>query len=140
VPPPTDFVNVDVDLFAEGWRGNAVDGARRLRHAGLAARHGSLLNYQGLRASGATAASLVTCPILFVGVAAAVLVLGEPFSDRLLPGAVVVGFGIVLIQGRILGSRSREPDVGASPRRKPPRDWPAHRARLVPSIPLAMGV
>jgi hypothetical protein len=24
----------------------------------------------------------------------------------------VVGFGIVLIQGRILGSRSREPDVG----------------------------
>jgi hypothetical protein len=56
-----------------------------------------------------------------VGVAAGVLVLGEPFSYRLLLGAVVVGFGIAMIQGRILGPRpqpepesKREPEPAAA--------------------------
>src|SRR6266542_1013522 len=69
-----------------------------------------LLNYRTLQAQGATAASLVTYLIPVVGVAAGVLVLGEPFSYRLLLGAVVVGFGIALIQGRILGPRTPEPE------------------------------
>jgi drug/metabolite transporter (DMT)-like permease len=68
-----------------------------------------LLNYRTLQAQGATAASLVTYLIPVVGVAAGVLVLGEPFSYRLLLGAVVVGFGIAIIQGRILGPRQPEP-------------------------------
>ena len=51
-----------------------------------------------------------------VGVAAGVLVLGEPFSYRLVLGAVVVGFGIAMIQGRILGPRQPklEPEVAAA--------------------------
>jgi drug/metabolite transporter (DMT)-like permease len=69
-----------------------------------------LLNYRTLQAAGATAASLVTYLIPVVGVAAGVLVLGEPFSYRLLLGAVVVGFGIALIQGRILGPREPKPE------------------------------
>jgi drug/metabolite transporter (DMT)-like permease len=64
-----------------------------------------LLNYRTLQAQGATAASLVTYLIPIVGVAAGVLVLSEPFSYRLLIGAVIVGFGIAMIQGRILGPR-----------------------------------
>jgi len=51
-----------------------------------------LLNYRTLQAQGATAASLVTYLIPVVGVAAGVLVLGEPFSYRLVLGALVVGF------------------------------------------------
>jgi drug/metabolite transporter (DMT)-like permease len=80
-----------------------------------------LLNYRTLQAEGATAASLVTYLIPVVGVAAGVLVLGEPFSYRLLLGAVVVGFGIAMIQGRILGPRpqpepesKREPEPAAA--------------------------
>ncbi len=72
-----------------------------------------LLNYRTLQAEGATAASLVTYLIPVVGVAAGVLVLGEPFSYRLLLGAVVVGFGIALIQGRILGPRAPAPEAEA---------------------------
>ena len=69
-----------------------------------------LLNYRTLQAEGATAASLVTYLIPVVGVAAGVLVLGEPFSWRLVLGAVVVGFGIAMIQGRILGPRRPLPE------------------------------
>jgi drug/metabolite transporter (DMT)-like permease len=74
-----------------------------------------LLNYRTLQAEGATAASLVTYLIPVVGVAAGVLVLGEPFSWRLVLGAVVVGFGIALIQGRILGPREPEPEEEPEP-------------------------
>jgi drug/metabolite transporter (DMT)-like permease len=84
-----------------------------------------LLNYRTLQAEGATAASLVTYLIPVVGVAAGVRVLGEPFSYRLL-GAVVVGFGIAMIQGRILGPRP-----GSEPESKPEPE----PAAAVPALP-----
>ncbi len=74
-----------------------------------------LLNYRTLQAQGATAASLVTYLIPVVGVAAGVLVLGEPFSYRLVLGALVVGFGIAMIQGRILGPREPQGEVEVEP-------------------------
>jgi drug/metabolite transporter (DMT)-like permease len=80
----------------------------------LGTGYAHLLNYRNLQAEGATAASLVTYLVPVVGVAAGVLVLGEPFSYRLLIGAVVVGFGIALIQGRILGPRAPHPEPEAA--------------------------
>jgi drug/metabolite transporter (DMT)-like permease len=87
-----------------------------------------LLNYRTLQAEGATAASLVTYLIPVVGVAAGVLVLGEPFSYRLVLGAVVVGFGIAMIQGRILGPRRPEPEDAhePGPEALPSAPVPAH--------------
>ncbi len=75
-----------------------------------------LLNYRTLQEQGATAASLVTYLIPVVGVAAGVLVLGEPFSYRLVLGGGVVALGIALIQGRLLGPRQRTwPTAPAEP-------------------------
>jgi drug/metabolite transporter (DMT)-like permease len=64
-----------------------------------------LLNYRTLQESGATVASLVTYLIPLVAVAAGVLVLGEPFTLRLLLGSLVVILGVALVQGRLLGPR-----------------------------------
>ncbi len=64
-----------------------------------------LLNYRTLQEHGATAASLVTYLIPIVGVAAGVLVLGEPFSYRLVLGGLIVVLGIALTQGRLLAPR-----------------------------------
>ena len=68
-----------------------------------------LLNYRTLQESGATVASLVTYLVPIVGVAAGVLVLGEPFSLRLVLGGLVVVGGVALVQGRLLGPREPEP-------------------------------
>jgi drug/metabolite transporter (DMT)-like permease len=68
-----------------------------------------LLNYRTLQESGATVASLVTYLVPIVGVAAGVLVLGEPFSVRLVLGGLVVVGGVALVQGRLLGARRPEP-------------------------------
>jgi drug/metabolite transporter (DMT)-like permease len=64
-----------------------------------------LLNYRTLQKSGATVASLVTYLVPIVGVAAGVLVLGEPFSVRLVLGGLVVVLGVALVQGRLFGPR-----------------------------------
>jgi drug/metabolite transporter (DMT)-like permease len=64
-----------------------------------------LLNYRTLQESGATVASLVTYLVPIVGVAAGVLVLGEPFSVRLVLGGLVVVLGVALVQGRLFGPR-----------------------------------
>jgi drug/metabolite transporter (DMT)-like permease len=71
-----------------------------------------LLNYRTLQESGATVASLVTYLVPIVGVAAGVLVLGEPFSLRLVLGGLVVVGGVALVQGRLLGPREPEPAGG----------------------------
>ena len=63
-----------------------------------------LLNYRTLQESGATVASLVTY-LPLVAVAAGVLVLGEPFSIRLVIGGLVVVAGVALVQGRLFGPR-----------------------------------
>jgi drug/metabolite transporter (DMT)-like permease len=47
----------------------------------------------------------VTYLVPIVGVAAGVLVLGEPFSVRLVLGGLVVVLGVALVQGRLLGPR-----------------------------------
>jgi drug/metabolite transporter (DMT)-like permease len=62
-----------------------------------------MLNYRTLRELGPTTASLVTYLIPIVGVAVGVLVLGEPFSLRLVLGGAVVVLAIALVQGRLLG-------------------------------------
>jgi drug/metabolite transporter (DMT)-like permease len=64
-----------------------------------------LLNYRTLQESGATVASLVTYLVPLVAVAAGVLVLGEPFSLRLVLGGLIVIGGVALVQGRLLGPR-----------------------------------
>ena len=64
-----------------------------------------LLNYRTLQESGATVASLVTYLVPIVGVAAGVLVLGEPFSVRLVLGGLVVVLGVALVQDRLFGPR-----------------------------------
>jgi drug/metabolite transporter (DMT)-like permease len=66
-----------------------------------------LLNYRTLQESGATVASLVTYLVPLVAVAAGVLVLGEPFSLRLVLGGLIVILGVALVQGRLLGPRRR---------------------------------
>jgi drug/metabolite transporter (DMT)-like permease len=58
-------------------------------------------------------ASLVTYLVPIVGVAAGVLVLGEPFSARLVVGGLVVALGVALVQGRLLGPR--QPDAERLP-------------------------
>jgi drug/metabolite transporter (DMT)-like permease len=69
-----------------------------------------LLNYRTLQESGATVASLVTYLVPLVAVAAGVLVLGEPFSLRLVLGGLIVIGGVALVQGRLFGPwRSVEP-------------------------------
>jgi drug/metabolite transporter (DMT)-like permease len=72
---------------------------------GLGTGYAYLLNYRTLREHGATVASLVTYLVPIVGVAAGVLVLGEPFSLRLVLGGLVVVAGVALVQGRLLGRR-----------------------------------
>jgi drug/metabolite transporter (DMT)-like permease len=62
-----------------------------------------LLNYRTLQESGATVASLVTYLVPLVAVAAGVLVLGEPFSIRLVLGGLIVVGGVALVQGRLFG-------------------------------------
>jgi drug/metabolite transporter (DMT)-like permease len=64
-----------------------------------------LLNYRTLQESGATVASLVTYLVPLVAVAAGILVLGEPFSVRLVLGGLIVVAGVALVQGRLLGPR-----------------------------------
>jgi drug/metabolite transporter (DMT)-like permease len=64
-----------------------------------------LLNYRTLQESGATVASLVTYLVPLVAVAAGVLVLGEPFSLRLVLGGLIVIGGVALVQGRLFGPR-----------------------------------
>jgi drug/metabolite transporter (DMT)-like permease len=65
---------------------------------------GYLLNYQVIAELGATTASLVTFLIPIVGVAVGVVVLGEPFSFRLVAGAAIVLAGVAMIQWRALRS------------------------------------
>jgi drug/metabolite transporter (DMT)-like permease len=76
---------------------------------GLGTGYAYLLNYRTLQEHGATVASLVTYLVPIVGVAAGVLVLGEPFSLRLVLGGLVVVAGVALVQGRLLGARRPEP-------------------------------
>jgi drug/metabolite transporter (DMT)-like permease len=76
---------------------------------GLGTGYAYLLNYRTLQEHGATVASLVTYLVPIVGVAAGVLVLGEPFSLRLVVGGLVVGAGVALVQGRLFGPRRPEP-------------------------------
>jgi drug/metabolite transporter (DMT)-like permease len=68
-----------------------------------------LLNYRTLQESGATVASLVTYLVPLVAVAAGILVLGEPFSLRLVLGGLIVVLGVALVQGRLFGQRRRAP-------------------------------
>jgi drug/metabolite transporter (DMT)-like permease len=68
-----------------------------------------LLNYRTLQESGATVASLVTYLVPLVAVAAGILVLGEPFSIRLVVGGLVVVLGVALVQGRLFGPRQPVP-------------------------------
>jgi drug/metabolite transporter (DMT)-like permease len=68
-----------------------------------------LLNYRTLQESGATVASLVTYLVPLVAVAAGVLVLGEPFSIRLVLGGLIVVGGVALVQGRLFGPRQESP-------------------------------
>ena len=68
-----------------------------------------LLNYRTLQESGATVASLVTYLVPLVAVAAGVLVLGEPFSIRLVLGGLIVVGGVALVQGRLFGRREPTP-------------------------------
>jgi drug/metabolite transporter (DMT)-like permease len=68
-----------------------------------------LLNYRTLQESGATVASLVTYLVPLVAVAAGILVLGEPFSIRLVIGGLIVVIGVALVQGRLFGQRQRAP-------------------------------
>jgi drug/metabolite transporter (DMT)-like permease len=44
-----------------------------------------------------------------------VLVLGEPFSVRLILGGLVVVLGVALVQGFLLGSRKPEPEPVSQP-------------------------
>jgi len=76
---------------------------------GLGTGYAYLLNYRTLQEHGATFASLVTYLVPIVGVAAGVLVLGEPFSVRLVLGGLVVVAGVALVQSRLLGPRRPEP-------------------------------
>jgi len=76
---------------------------------GLGTGYAYLLNYRTLQEHGATVASLVTYLVPIVGVAAGVLVLGEPFSVRLVLGGLVVVAGVALVQRRLLGPRGPEP-------------------------------
>src|SRR4029450_11507534 len=62
-----------------------------------------LLNYRTLKASAAAVASLVPYLVPLVAVAAGVLVLGEPFSIRLVIGGPVVVAGVAPRPGRPLG-------------------------------------
>jgi drug/metabolite transporter (DMT)-like permease len=90
----------------------------------LGTGYGYLLNYRTLQEHGATTASLVTYLVPIVGVAAGVLVLGEPFSYRLLIGGLIVVVGIALTQGLLLGPRTASPAaVGAA---TPPPQEPEH--------------
>src|SRR6266545_217983 len=75
-----------------------------------------VLNYRILKDVGGTGASLVTYLIPIVGVGVGILVLREPFSLRQVLGALVIIFGIALVQGRLLGPKPA-PDAaaGASP-------------------------
>jgi drug/metabolite transporter (DMT)-like permease len=68
-----------------------------------------LLNYRTLQESGATVASLVTYLVPLVAVAAGVVVLGEPFSLRLVVGGLIVVLGVALVQGRLFGPRQPAP-------------------------------
>jgi drug/metabolite transporter (DMT)-like permease len=69
-----------------------------------------LLNYRTLQESGATVASLVTYLVPLVAVAAGILVLGEPFSIRLVLGGLIVVLGVALVQGRLFGARQQAPE------------------------------
>jgi len=82
---------------------------------GLGTGYAYLLNYRTLQEHGATFASLVTYLVPIVGVAAGVLVLGEPFSVRLVLGGLVVVAGVALVQRRLLGPRGPEPAAGRVP-------------------------
>ena len=75
-----------------------------------------LLNYRTLQESGATVASLVTYLVPLVAVAAGILVLGEPFSLRLVVGGLIVVLGVALVQGRLFASAGRPPSRSRRPR------------------------
>jgi drug/metabolite transporter (DMT)-like permease len=82
---------------------------------GLGTGYAYLLNYRTLQESGATFAALVTYLIPIVGVTVGILVLGEPFSFRLVAGGLVIVAGIALVQGRLLGSRQLAPAATGVP-------------------------
>jgi drug/metabolite transporter (DMT)-like permease len=71
-----------------------------------------LLNYRVMKDLGPTTASLVTYLVPIVAVTAGVLVLGEPFSLRLLLGGALIVFSVALVQGRILAPRPVVSDPG----------------------------
>jgi len=79
---------------------------------GLGTGYAYVLNYRILKDVGGTGASLVTYLIPIVGVGVGILVLREPFSLRQVLGALVIIFGIALVQGRLLGPKPA-PDAGA---------------------------
>ena len=74
-----------------------------------------LLNYRTLQESGATVASLVTYLVPLVAVAAGVLVLGEPFTFRLVLGGLIVVVGVALVQGRLFSPRQAPQPVPGPP-------------------------
>jgi len=82
---------------------------------GLGTGYAYVLNYRILKDVGGTGASLVTYLIPIVGVAAGILVLGEPFSLRQVAGALVIIFGIALVQGRLLGPKPTPESDAALP-------------------------
>jgi drug/metabolite transporter (DMT)-like permease len=82
---------------------------------GLGTGYAYVLNYRILKEVGGTGASLVTYLIPIVGVAAGILVLDEPFSLRQVAGALVIIFGIALVQGRILGPKPAPEPAAAGP-------------------------
>jgi drug/metabolite transporter (DMT)-like permease len=75
-----------------------------------------LLNYRTVKELGPTTASLVTYLIPVVGVSAGVLVLGEPFSFRLVAGGLMIVLSVALVQGRLLGGRPERASTPAAAR------------------------
>ncbi|HKF00086.1 MAG TPA: DMT family transporter [Actinomycetes bacterium] len=67
-----------------------------------------MLNYRTVKELGPTTASLVTYLVPVVGVTAGVLVLGEPFSFRLILGGLLIVLSVALVQGRLLGAPREE--------------------------------
>ena len=92
---------------------------------GLGTGYAYVLNYRILKDVGGTGASLVTYLIPIVGVGAGVLVLHEPFSLRQVAGALVIVFGIALVQGRLLGPKPTPEPAATVP---PASDRPASRS------------
>jgi drug/metabolite transporter (DMT)-like permease len=98
-----------VDVAAGRVDLDPASAAALLLLGALGTGYAYLLNYRTLQESGATVASLVTYLVPLVAVSAGVLVLGEPFSIRLVIGGLIVVAGVALVQGRLFGSREPAP-------------------------------